>query len=265
MFLVLVEFLLLADEVRHEADIAFTVFLKGKAGVQFKSLAAKLGRHLYQVGFAVVEHLLKVTGLFKVVTFHAPFLFQLLPVDFALVDGLVAPSALCLLLRAFLILFLLLFHFFLFLFFFGLLFLLLFRLLRLFGGLFFLHLLFVAGSVHLVGRKQFLVGFGVFQQVFHHLHQFVGLVCRDTVETEAAGFLALPEEVFEEVVQHIAVAVELQETLRVLRFRGGTLGGTVGIQPGYHADFARLLVTDYQHVLFTFFLCHLKNVLMGYF
>ena len=258
VFLVLVKFLLLADKVRHEADIAFTVFLKGKAGVQFKSLAAKLGRHFYQIGFAVIEHFGKVAGLFKVIAFHTPFLFQLLPVDFALVDGLVAPSALRLLLRAFL----LLFHFFLFLGFFGLLFLLLFRLS---GGLFFLYLLLVAGGVHLVGRKQFLVGFGVFQQVFHHLHQFVGLVCRDTVETEAAGFLALPEEVFEEVVQHIAVAVELQETLRVLRFRGGTLGGTVGIQPGYHADFARLLVTDYQHVLFCCFLCHLKNVLMGYF
>ena len=34
-----------------------------------------------------------------------------------------------------------------------------------------------------MGREQFLVGFGVVQQVFHHLHQFVGLVCRDTVET----------------------------------------------------------------------------------
>ena len=75
-----------------------------------------------------------------------------------------------------------------------------------------------------MGRKQFFVGFGVFQQVFHHLHQFVGLVCRETVETEAAGFLALPEEVFEEVVQHVAVAVELQETLCVLRLCGGTLG-----------------------------------------
>ena len=33
-------FLLLADEVRHEADIAFTVLLEGKAGIQFKSLGA---------------------------------------------------------------------------------------------------------------------------------------------------------------------------------------------------------------------------------
>ena len=254
VFLVLVEFLFLADEVRHEADIAFTVFLEREAGIQLESLAAELGRHLHQIGLAVVEHLGQVAGLFKVVTFHAPFLFQLLPVDFVLVDGLVAPSALCLL-WAFLILFLFLFHFFLFML----------RLFRLFGSLFFLYLLFVAGGVHFVGCEQFLVGFRVFQQVFHHLQQFVGLVCRDTVETEAAGFLALPEEVFEEVVQHVAVAVELQETLRVLRFRGGTLGRAVGIQPGYHADFARLFVTDYQHVLFSCFLCHLKNVLMGYF
>jgi len=57
-----------------------------------------------------------------------------------------------------------------------------------------------------------------------NFQQLVGLVRRDTVETEAAGFLALPEEVFEEVVQHVSVPVELQETLRVLRLCGGTLG-----------------------------------------
>ncbi len=112
--------------------------------------------------------------------------------------------------------------------------------------------------------KQFLVPFRVFQQLLHHLQDIFGLVRRDTVETEAAGFLALPEEVLEEVVQHVAMSVELQETLRVLRFRGGALGCAVHVQPGYHADLARLLVTDYQHVLFVFFLCHLKNVLMGY-
>ena len=61
----------------------------------------------------------------------------------------------------------------------------------------------------------------------------------------------LPEEVLEEVVQHVAVPVELQETLRVLRFRGDSLGGAVGVQPGYHANFARLLVTDNQHALFS--------------
>lgn len=129
----------------------------------------------------------------------------------------------------------------------------LFRLFLLFGGLLLLYFLFVAGGVHLVGRKHLLVAVGVFQQVLDNLQQFVGLVRRDTVETEAAGFLALAEEVLEEVVQHVAVPVELQEALRVLRFRGDTLGGAVGVQPGYHADFARLLVTDNQHVLFVFF------------
>ena len=54
------------------------------------------------------------------------------------------------------------------------------------------------------------------------------------------------------------MSVELQETLRVLRFRGGAFRCTVCVQPGYHANLARLLVTDYQHVLFVFFLCHLK-------
>ena len=98
------------------------------------------------------------------------------------------------------------------------------RLVVLFGGLLLLYFLFVAGGVHLVGRKHLLVALGVFQQIFHHLHQFVGLVRRDTVETEAAGFLALPEEVFKEVVQHVSVPVELQETLCVLRLCGGTLG-----------------------------------------
>ena len=123
--------------------------------------------------------------------------------------------------------------------------------------LFLLHFLLVAGSVHLVGCKQFTVGFGVLQQLLHHFQQIVGLLCRNPVETEAAGFLALAEEVPEEVVQHVSVPVELQETLRVLRRGGGALGRAVRIQSGYHADLARLLVTDNQHVLFVFFLCHL--------
>ena len=43
VFLVLVEFLFLADEVRHEADIALAVLLEGEAGIQLESLAAELG------------------------------------------------------------------------------------------------------------------------------------------------------------------------------------------------------------------------------
>ena len=246
--------------MRHEADIALTVLPKGEAGVQLERLTAEIGRYLHQVGLAVVEHLCQIARLFKVVALHAPFLLQLLPVDSALVDGLVAPVALRLL-RAFLILFVFLFHFFL-IFRFVILFLsrLFLRFLLLVSGLcrlFFLHLLLVAGGVHRVGREQLPVSVRVLQQFLHHLQQFVGLLCRHPVESEAARLLALPEEILEEVVQHVAVPVELQETPRVLRLGGGALGGAVGIQPGHHADFARLFVTDYQHVLFVCFLCHL--------
>ena len=41
VFLVLVEFLLLADEVRHEADISLAVLLEGEAGVQLERFAAE--------------------------------------------------------------------------------------------------------------------------------------------------------------------------------------------------------------------------------
>ena len=197
-----------------------------------------------------MEHLRKVAGLFKVVTLHAPSVLQFLPVDFALVDGLVALSAL----RLFgfvLLLFFPLFHVLLFLSF-------------LFCCLFFQHLLLIGKGVDFVRYKDLFVLVRMLKQVFHHAQHGIHLVCRNAVETEAAGFLALPEEVLEEVVQHVAMSVELQETLRVLRFRGGALGCAVRVQPGYHADLARLLVTDHQHVLFVFFLCHLKNVLMGY-
>ena len=166
MFLVLVELLLLADEMRHKADVPVVVFLKGEAGVQLESLAAEIGHHLHQVRLAVIEHLREVARLFKVVALHAPFLFQFLPVDFPFVDGLVAPSALRLFLRAFLILFLFLFHFFLFL---GFFVWFLFRCFLLLRRLFFPHFLLVIGGVYLVGREQFLVGVGVLQQFFHHL------------------------------------------------------------------------------------------------
>ena len=100
--------------MRYKAHVTFAVPLEREAGIQVKGFVPELGRYLYQVGLAEVEHLLEVAGLFKVGTFHSPFLFQLLPVDLTLVDGLVTPSALRLL-RAFLILFLFLFHVFLFL------------------------------------------------------------------------------------------------------------------------------------------------------
>ena len=125
--------------MRHEADIPLAVLLEGKAGVQLERFAAEGGLDLHQVGLAVVEHLRKVAGLFKVVSLHAPSVLQFLPVDFALVDGLVAPFALRLL-RAFL-LFFLLFHVFLFL---------RFLFLCLLCRHLFLHLLLITGGVHLV-------------------------------------------------------------------------------------------------------------------
>ena len=71
------------------------------------------------------------------------------------------------------------------------------------------------------------------QEINTDASSIVGLLCRNPVETEAAGFLALAEEVPEEVVQHVSVPVELQETLRVLRFRGGAFRCTVCVQPGW--------------------------------
>ena len=201
-----------------------------------------------------MEHFRKVAGLFKVVALHAPSVLQFLPVDFTLVDGPVAPFPLRLF-GSVLLLFFLLFHVLLFLRF---LFLCLLR------SLLFHHLLLIGEGVDFVRCEDLFVLVRMLEQVFHHAQHGIHLVRRDAVETEAAGFLALSEEVLEEVVQHVAMSVELQETLRVLRFRGGALGCAVRVQPGYHADLARLFVTDYQHVLFVFFLCHLKNVLMGY-
>ena len=81
-------------------------------------------------------------------------------------------------------------------------------------------------------------------------------VCRHTVKTEAAGFLALPDKVLEEIVQHIAVPVELKEVLCILRLGGSAFRIAVLVKSGYYADFARLLVTNNQHVLVFLFLFH---------
>ena len=78
------------------------------------------------------------------------------------------------------------------------------------------HLYFVGRGIHFVGCEQVGIGHWVFQQFLHHAEQVLRLICRDTVETEAAGFLALPEEVAEKIVEHVAVLVELQKILCVL-------------------------------------------------
>ena len=59
-----------------------------------------------------------------------------------------------------------------------------------------------------MGGEHVLVHDGVFKQFFHHIQQPVHLLRRDAVETEAGGLLALPEEVLEEVVKHVAMLVE---------------------------------------------------------
>ena len=228
--LVLVELLLLADEVGNETHVAVVVLAEGEAGIEAERLSSEVGCDTHEVGLTVVEHLLQVAGLLQLLTLHAPVLFQSLPVDAAFVDGLVALPLLvllfvlwCVLLHVFL---LFLFHVFLFLGFY-IVCLILFFLLLFLCLLLLRHLFFVGRGVHLVGREQFGIGHWVFQQFLHHAEQVLRLVCRDTVEAEAAGFLALPEEVAEEVVEHVAVLVELEEVLCVLHLWRCASGGAV--------------------------------------
>ena len=229
MALVLVELLLLADEVGNEAHVAVIVLAEGEADIETERLAAEVGRDTHEVGLAVVEHLLQVAGLLQLLTLHAPVLFQCLPVDAAFVDGLVTLPLLVLLFVLLCILLhvsLFLFHVLLFLGFY-IVCLILFLLLVLLRLLLLRHLFFVGRGVHLVRRKQFGIGRRVFQQFLHHTEQVLHLVCRDAVKAEAAGFLALPEEVAEEVVEYIAVLVELEEVLCVLHLWRGAFGSTV--------------------------------------
>ena len=243
--LVLIELLLLADEVGNETHVAVVVLAEGEAGIEAERLSSEVGRDTHEVGLAVVEHLLQVAGLLQLLTLHAPVLFQSLPVDAAFVNGLVTTLPLlvllfvllCILLHVFLLFcclsassfllgivqarlglcssFVRRFHVFLFLGFY-IVRLILFLLLIFLCLLFLRHLFFVGRGVHLVGREQFGIGHRIFQQLLHHAEQALRLVCRDAVETEAAGFLALPEEVTEEIVEHVAVLVELEEILCVL-------------------------------------------------
>ena len=58
MSLVLVEFLLLADEMGNEPHVAVIVLAEGKSGIEAERLAAEVGSDTNKVGLAVVEHLL---------------------------------------------------------------------------------------------------------------------------------------------------------------------------------------------------------------
>ena len=127
---------------------------------------------------------------------------------------------------------------------------------RLFRSLLFLSLL-VRRCIHLVRSEQFCVCRRISQQVLDNRKQCFHHVRCHPVETEARRFLALAVEVPEEIVYRISVAVKAQKLLRVFRFRRYPLGITFAVKSGNHADFARLLVADNQHVLFLFlFLFH---------
>ena len=229
MTLVLIELLLLADEVGNETHVAVVVLAEGEAGIEAERLSSEVGRDTHEVGLAVVEHLLQVAGLLQLLTLHAPVLFQSLPVDAAFVNGLVTLPLLVLLFVLLCILlhvFLFLFHVLLFLGFY-IVCLILFLLLIFLRLLLLRHLFFVGRGVHFVGREQFGIGHWVFQQFLHHAEQVLRLVCRNTVETESAGFLALPEEVAEEIVEHVAVLVELEEILCILHLWRCAFGSAV--------------------------------------
>ena len=108
-----------------------------------------------------------------------------------------------------------------------------------------------------MGGKNLLVSLRIFQQLLHHAKQVFHLVCRYAVESESAWLLALAEEVSKETVHQVTVAVKTQEVGRVLRLGGCSLRCAVSAESGDDTDLARLLVTDYQHVLFiTLFLLY---------
>ena len=123
------------------------------------------------------------------------------------------------------------------------------------------RLLPVFRSVHLVRRKHFRVCRRVFQQILDDRQHRIRHVRRHPVEAEACRLLALAVEVPEEVVHHVPVAVEAQEVLRVFRLCRSRLRIALAVQPGYYADFARLLVADDQHVFLVFlFLFHFSLI-----
>ena len=108
-----------------------------------------------------------------------------------------------------------------------------------------------------MGGKNLLVSLRIFQQLLHHAKQVFHLVFRYAIESESAWLLALAEEVSKETVHQVTVAVKAQEVGRVLRLGGCSLRSAVSAESGDDADLTRLLVTDYQHVLFiTLFLLY---------
>ena len=260
---------LVAHEVGSELQFAVFRLLERESGLQLVAIAAEGRVHRHQTRLAVVHQGSHV--LFrKVFLFHTE-LFQFLPVHIAVryqVRSLrlrLRLPVLCRFLSLYrlrfrclrLLFLILLFHFFHFLirFLFHIIFFRIFSF-RLLRSLLFLSLL-VRRCIHFVRCEQFSVRLRVFQQVLDNRKQCFHRVRCHPVETESCRLLALAVEVPEEIVYHVSVAVKAQKLLRVFRLCLCPLGIASGIQSGNHTDFARLLVTDDQHVLFFFlFLFH---------
>ncbi len=131
------------------------------------------------------------------------------------------------------------------------------RFLRLRSGL------LVFGRIDLVRRQHVMKADGVCQQLFHDRHDIFHALHRDAVEAEAFRLLALAVKVGEEIIQRVAMTVEAQKILRVFRSGGFQVRRAVALQSRDHADLARFLVPDDQHVLFSLFLFHILLSFIG--
>ena len=167
----LVQTRFLAHEIGNEVHAAVRHPFQFKPCAEFLTLSQYLHTDRQRLGLPVVEQFVKALGFFKVVTGQSVLCLELVPVDPAFVNGLVAFLLRC----GFLSVSgasVFLFHFS-----FCLVFLLFFFLI-------FRHRFFIAGSVHLVRGKQLRIGGGVFQQFLHYLQKFLRLVSRYAVEAE---------------------------------------------------------------------------------
>ena len=132
--------------------------------------------HGNEVTLAVVEHLVEVARLFELVTGDTPLLLDVCPVDLGLVDGLVLVLVLLLLCSIFIVW--ILFHF---------------------------LLVFVVNVIGWIDA--FTLDFRLC--LFRPGEQSFKCACRGLGEAETSRLLALADKVREEVVEGIAVLVEL--------------------------------------------------------
>ena len=198
----------LPHKIRNEVHAAVGHLLQFQLRAEFLTFSQYLHPYRQRFGLAVVEQFFKALRCHEVITGQAVLRLELVPVDLAFVYGLVAPSFRLGLLTVVGLLSVFLFHFFL-------IFLLVVRLILSsdFIALRFCHRLFVGGGVHLVRGEQAVESCRLFDDVLDDLQEFLRLICRYAVEAEARGIFVLTEEILEEVVYDIAVAVECHEVL----------------------------------------------------